>query len=98
MGPGFCLRDELEWFTRAGFSPLEALQTATTNPAHFLGREASQGTVDVGKRADLVLLEADPLVDIRNITRIFGVIRRGRLITKPSLDSIIAKHPRPESH
>ena len=82
--------------TGAGFSPLEALQTATINPARFLGREDSQGTVEVGKRADLVLLDADPSVDIRNITRISGVILRGRLMTKPSLDSIIAKHRRPE--
>jgi imidazolonepropionase-like amidohydrolase len=96
--PGFCLHDELEWFTRAGFSPLEALQTATIDPARFLGREDSQGTVEVGKRADLVLLDADPSVDIRNITRISGVILRGRLMTKPSLDSIIAKHRRPEPH
>ncbi len=57
--PGFCLHDELEWFTKAGFTPLEALQTATINPARFLGRENSQGTVEVGKRADLVLLDAE---------------------------------------
>ena len=92
--PGFCLHDELEWFTKAGFSPLEALQTATINPARFLGREDWQGTVEIGKRADLVLLDADPSVDIRNITRISGVILRGRLMTKPTLDSIVAKHRR----
>lgn len=95
--PGFCLDDELEWFTKAGFSPLEALQTATINPARFLGREDSQGTVEVGKRADLVLLDADPSVDIRNISRISGVILRGKLLTKPSLDAIIAKHRRAEA-
>lgn len=92
--PGFCLHDELEWFTKAGFSPLEALQTATINPARFLGREGLQGTVEVGKRADLVLLDADPSVDIRNIIRINSVILRGRLLTKPSIDSIVAKHRR----
>lgn len=93
--PGFCLHDELEWFTKAGFSPLEALQTATINPARFLGREDSQGTIEVGKRADLVLLDADPSIDIRDISRIFSVILRGRLITKPSIDWIVAKHRRP---
>jgi hypothetical protein len=92
--PGFCLHDELEWFTKAGFSPLEALQTATINPARFLRREASQGTVDVGKRADLVLLDADPSTDIRNITRISAVILRGKLMTKRSIDSIVVKHRR----
>jgi hypothetical protein len=93
--PGFCLHDELEWLTRAGFSPLEALQTATINPARFLGREDSQGTIEVGKRADLVLLDADPLVDIRNVTRISSVIIRGTLMTKPSIDLIVANHLRP---
>ena len=64
--PGFCLHDELQWMTEAGLSPLQAIQTATINPARFLGREKIQGTIEVGKRADLVLLEADPLTDIRN--------------------------------
>ncbi|MBZ5667463.1 MAG: amidohydrolase family protein [Acidobacteriia bacterium] len=92
--PGFCLHDELEWLTKARFSPLEALQTATINPARFLGREGSQGTVEVGKRADVVLLDADPLVDIRNTTRIAAVVIRGKLLNKPALDLIIAKHRR----
>ena len=92
--PGFCLHDELEWFTKAGFSPLQALQTATINPARFLGREDSQGTVEVGKRADLVLLDADPSADISNIKRISSVILRGTLVTKPSIDAIVARHRR----
>jgi imidazolonepropionase-like amidohydrolase len=92
--PGFCLHDELEWFTKAGFSPLQALQTATINPARFLGREDTQGTIDVGKRADLVLLEANPLVDIRNVTQIADVVVRGRLMTKREIDRIVASHRR----
>jgi imidazolonepropionase-like amidohydrolase len=95
--PGFCLHDELEWFTKAGFSPLEALQTATINPARFLGREKLQGTIEVGKRADLVLLDADPLIDIRNVGRIDAVILRGRLVTRPSIERIIASHRRAEA-
>jgi imidazolonepropionase-like amidohydrolase len=92
--PGFCLHDELEWFTRAGFSPLEALQTATVNPARFLGRADSQGAVQVGKRADLVLLDADPLLDIRNVSQIAAVVVRGKLLTKPAIDGIVARHKR----
>ena len=92
--PGFCLHDELEWLTRAGFSPLEALQTATINPARFLGRGAWQGTVEVGKRADLLVLDADPLLDIRNTTGIAAVIVRGKLVPKPTLDLITARHRR----
>jgi imidazolonepropionase-like amidohydrolase len=95
--PGFCLHDELEWFTKAGFSPLEALQTATINPARFLGREKLQGSIEVGKRADLVLLDADPLMDIRNIQRIDAVILRGKVVTKPTIERIIAKHRRAEA-
>jgi imidazolonepropionase-like amidohydrolase len=92
--PGFCLHDELEWMTNAGLTPLEALRTATVNPAAFLGRQASQGTVEPGKRADLVLLDADPLADIRHTRRIAAVIVRGRLLDRPALDRIVASHRR----
>jgi imidazolonepropionase-like amidohydrolase len=95
--PGFSLHDELEWFTRAGFSPLQALQTATINPARFLGREDTQGTIDVGKRADLILLEANPLVDIRNVAQIENVVVRGKLVTKQTIDKILAGHRRANS-
>ena len=92
--PGFCLHDELEWMTRAGLSPIQALQTATVNPAAFLARETTQGTVAAGKRADLVLLDADPAADIRNTRRIAAVVVRGRLVARPELDRILASHRR----
>jgi hypothetical protein len=92
--PGFCLHDDLEWFTKAGFSPLQALQTATINPALFLGREDTQGSVEVGKRADLVLLGANPLLDIRNVGQIEGVVVRGRLVTTQAIDKILTSHRR----
>ena len=92
--PGFCLHDELEWLTKAGFTPLESLQTATINPARFLGREAWEGTVETGKQADLVLLDADPTLDIRNTDGIAAVIIRGKLLTRPTLERMIARHRR----
>jgi imidazolonepropionase-like amidohydrolase len=92
--PGFCLHDELEWFTKAGFSPLQALQTTTINPARFLGREDTQGSIEVGKRADLVLLGANPLLDIRNVGHIEDVVVRGSLVTKQAIDKILASHRR----
>lgn len=55
----FWLHDELEWLTKAGFTRVQSLQTATINAARFLEREASEGTIEVGKRANLVLLGAD---------------------------------------
>ena len=92
--PGFCLHDELEWLTKAGFTPLQSLQTATINPARYFGREASEGSIDVGKRANLVLLEADPTLDIRNVDDIAAVIIRGKLVTRPAIDRIISQHLR----
>jgi hypothetical protein len=92
--PGFCLHDELEWMTKAGLSSLQAIQTATINPARFLGRESIQGTIEAGRRADLILLEADPLADIRHTRRIAAVLVRGRLLSKAEIDGIVAGHRR----
>lgn len=77
--PGFSLHDELAALVSAGLSPLESLQAATREPARFLGL-SDVGTVEVGKVADLVVLDADPLDDIRNTRRIEGVAVRGRWI------------------
>ena len=92
--PGFCLHDELERLTEAGLSPLESIQTATINPAIFLGRAKTQGTVETGKRADLVLLEADPLADIHNTRRIAAVVVRGRLLPKEEIARMLAARRR----
>jgi imidazolonepropionase-like amidohydrolase len=80
--PGFSLHEELELLVRSGLTPLEALRAATWNPAEFLGALDSLGTVTQGKVADLVLLDADPLIDIRNTRRISAVIANGRLFDR----------------
>jgi imidazolonepropionase-like amidohydrolase len=82
--PGFSLHDELEYLVEAGLTPLEALNTATINAARYLDREKTEGTVERGKRADLVLLDADPLADIRNTRKIALVIVNGRLTSEPA--------------
>lgn len=87
--PGFSLHDELELFVKAGLNPMEALQTATRNPAIYLGLIDMVGTVEMGKKADLVLLEANPLENISNTKRITAVIVGGRLIPKVSLDKML---------
>jgi len=87
--PGFSVHDELALFVQAGLSPLEALRTATINPARFLGLENSLGTVQPGKNASLVLLNADPLKDIQNTTKIFAVIIRGRFLNRSDLDGLL---------
>jgi imidazolonepropionase-like amidohydrolase len=78
--PGSSLHDELELLVEAGLSPLAALQTATRNPAVFLKREKDLGTVEVGKLADLVLLDANPLKFIGNTRKIAAVILGGQVI------------------
>ena len=89
--PGFSLHEELERFVAAGFTPLEALQTATLNPAHFFHMEDRAGTVEKGKYADLVFLDANPLEDIRNTQKISGVIFNGRFFNKADLQKILQK-------
>lgn len=88
--PGFSLHDELGLLVKAGLTPMQALQTATLNPARFNNREKDLGTVEKGKIADLVLLDANPLDDISNTKKISSVIDNGRLFTKPDLDMMLA--------
>jgi len=87
--PGFSLHDELANFVEAGFTPMESLQTATSNPARFLGLAASLGSVETGKTADLVLLGANPLENIANTRTIKAVIANGRLFDRAALDQIL---------
>jgi hypothetical protein len=89
--PGFALHEDLFYFVQAGLTPLEALQAATAKPAEFLGRLAEQGTIAPGKRADLVLLDANPLDDIRNTQKIDAVIVNGKLLNRGDLDALLAK-------
>ncbi|HKR08139.1 MAG TPA: amidohydrolase family protein [Gemmatimonadaceae bacterium] len=87
--PGFSLHDELQLLVKSGLTPLEALQTATYNPAEFFGMQTSLGTVEKGKVADLVLLDANPLTDIANSRRIAAVIANGRLFDRPALAQLL---------
>ncbi len=85
------MQDEAAFITAAGLSPLEALRTATLNPARFLHATDSLGSVAHGHVADLVLLDANPLVDIHNTRRIRAVVRAGHLYDRKALDSLLAK-------
>jgi imidazolonepropionase-like amidohydrolase len=89
--PGYSLHTELALLVRAGLSPLAALQAATLNPARFLAATDSLGTVEPGRLADLVLLDGDPLADIRNTTRIRAVITNGRYLDRSTLDALLAE-------
>jgi imidazolonepropionase-like amidohydrolase len=87
--PGFSLHEEMAMLVDAGLTPREALRAATFEPARFLGIAGAAGAVDVGMRADLVLLDADPTRDIRNSTRINAVIFDGRLLRRADLDGLL---------
>jgi hypothetical protein len=89
--PGASLHTELERLVQAGLTPYEALRTATLNPARFLGATDSLGTIAEGKVADLVLLDANPLADIRNTKRIQAVVRGGKLLDRVTLDALLAR-------
>jgi imidazolonepropionase-like amidohydrolase len=88
--PGISLHVELERLVEAGLSPLGALQAATLNPARVLDMTDSLGTVEAGKLADLVLLDADPLANIRNTQKILAVVANGRLYRRAELDRLLA--------
>ena len=87
--PGFSLHHELELLVKAGFTPMEALQTATRNPAIFLGQAKRLGTVEKGKQANLIMLEANPLDEIRNTQKINAVILSGRFLPRDQLDKLL---------
>ena len=87
--PGFSLHQELERLTEAGLTPMEALRIATWNAAKWAGKLDVLGSIEKGKLADLVLLDANPLADIRNTTRIHTVIANGKLFDRTRLDLIL---------
>lgn len=98
MYPGFSLHEELGYFAeKIGMTPLETLVSATRAAAEFSGMSDSLGTVEVGKLADLVLLQADPLVDIRNVGSIHAVVARGELLDRPALSRLLEASVGPPS-
>jgi hypothetical protein len=88
--PGFARQGELELMVEGGMTPLDALRTATINPARFLKKERELGTIEKGKLADLVLLYANPLQNISNVKRIAAVVVNGRLLERTALDALLA--------
>jgi imidazolonepropionase-like amidohydrolase len=92
--PGFSLHDELALLVNAGFTKLEALQSATIAPARFMDREKDLGTIEPGKFADMVLLEANPLDDINHTRKIAAVVLDGRYFSKGALQELLASAAR----
>ncbi|HEV8177542.1 MAG TPA: amidohydrolase family protein [Gemmatimonadales bacterium] len=88
--PGFSIHRELQSLVAAGLTPYQALETGTRNVATFFGSLATSGTIAVGKRADLVLLDGNPLTDVSNTTRRAGVMLRGRWLPKAEIETRLA--------
>jgi len=89
--PGFTLQDELALLVESGLTPMQALQAATINSATVTKRDKDLGSIDAGKLADLVLLNADPLADIHNTSKIDAVIVDGKLLRRAVLDELLRK-------
>ena len=89
--PGFTLHQELQELVDVGLTPYEALRTSTTIPYEYLGEARDAGTVEVSKRSDLLLVEANPLEDISAASKITGVMMRGRWIGKKEIDRKMRK-------
>jgi predicted amidohydrolase len=89
--PGYSLHSELDMLVRAGLSPIEALEAATLQPARWFSIEDELGTIDVGKKADLVLLDGNPLDDINNTRSIDTVISKGRAFTSDELLMLVSE-------
>jgi imidazolonepropionase-like amidohydrolase len=92
--PGFALHDELALLVEAGLTPMAALQSATSRAADFMGKNATQGTIEKGKFADVVLLDENPLSDIHNTQRIEAVVLRGNLLDRNALNELLASAAR----
>jgi imidazolonepropionase-like amidohydrolase len=89
--PGFSLHDELSYFVKAGLTPLEALRTATIQPAAYLSMPDRVGRVQKGQLADLLLLDANPLEDIANTRKIRAVVANGRFFSRADLDAMLRR-------
>ncbi len=89
--PGYTPIDEMQHFVKAGLTPYQALRAATSEPARFLRIGAESGTIGVGKRADLLLIEANPLEDLSNLWRRVGVVLDGRWLPQAELDVLLER-------
>lgn len=84
--PGFAVHQELHEMVAVGLTPYEALRTSTTVPYEYLGEDREAGTIEIGKRTDLMLVEANPLEDIAGASKVTGVLMRGRWIGREEID------------
>jgi imidazolonepropionase-like amidohydrolase len=86
--PGQSLHHEFDELAKAGLSPLKILQMTTLRPAEFLGQTTTMGTIDLGKNADMILLDGNPIESVQNLHRIHGVVRAGFYYSNADLNGL----------
>ena len=89
--PGQSIHQEFDELAKAGLSPLKILQMTTLNPAEFLDRTATMGSIDLGKNADIVLLDGNPVESVQSLHRISGVVRAGFYYSRADLDALMER-------
>jgi imidazolonepropionase-like amidohydrolase len=89
LAPGFTVHDEIESYVKAGLNNFAALQTATINPATYLGIDKRKGTIEAGKEAEFILLEKNPLGDIKNTRTIKAVYSHNKFYDREQLDKLL---------
>lgn len=87
--PAMALHEELELFQTAGLTPLQILQSATINGAEFMGKSKTMGTIEAGKQADIVILNSNPLIDIKSTQDIYSVVNDGQYFNRMDLNSLL---------
>ena len=97
QAPGQSIHQEFDELAKAGLSPFRILQMTTLNPAEFLGRTATMGSIDVGKNADIVLLDGNPVESVQNLHKISGVVRAGFYYSQADLDALRARAKEPRA-
>jgi imidazolonepropionase-like amidohydrolase len=95
--PGQSIHQEFDELAKAGLSPLKILRMTTLNPAEFLGRTETMGSIDVGKNADIVLLDHDPVESVQNLHSISGVVRAGFYYSHADLEALRARARQPHA-
>jgi hypothetical protein len=90
--PGFSIHHEMPIMVQCGFTPFEVLQSATVKPAEYFGTTNETGTIAKGKRADLILLEANPLESVANVAKRAGVMVHGRWLPESEIQARLAKY------
>ena len=96
QAPGQSIHQEFDELAKAGLPPFKILQMTTLNPAEFLGRTATMGSIDVGKNADIVLLSGNPVESVQNLHKISGVVRAGFYYSQTDLDALRARAKEPQ--